>query len=103
MAGIPIRTEAVVYFLRDVPRSPANNYISLGLWEAVRLKVHVADADVKQRRGLGVVAVQRGARVFENPESDFELEVGDVLVVFGSCDRIAAFEAQCGQVGEAAS
>ena len=62
----------------------------------------LADADDRQRWGLGVVAVQRGARVFENPPPEFELQVGDVLVVFGSRDRIATFEAQCGQVGEAA-
>ena len=46
--------------------------------------------------GLGVVAVQRKTGVFANPEPEFKLESGDVLVVFGRRDQISEFESQCG-------
>ncbi len=53
------------------------------------------EANLRQQWGLGVVAVQRGAQVIANPPSDTRLEVGDVLVVFGSREQIATFEARC--------
>jgi len=53
------------------------------------------EAELRQTWGLGVVAVQRGAQVIANPPSDTRLEVGDVLVVFGTREQIALFETRC--------
>lgn len=50
------------------------------------------EADVRRRWGIGVVAVQRGKDVFVNPAPEVALQGGDVLVVFGSPQQIAAFE-----------
>ena len=47
----------------------------------------LAEAKLRQRWGLGVVAVQREAAVFPNPGPDFRLQAGDVLVVFGRRDQ----------------
>ena len=58
----------------------------------------LAEASVRQRWGLGVVAIQRGTQVFANPGADFRLQTGDVLVVFGRRGQISTFESQCGQV-----
>ena len=57
----------------------------------------LAEANFRERWGLGVVAVQRAAEVIPNPGPDFRLQAGDVLVVFGSRDQISVFESQCGQ------
>ena len=57
----------------------------------------LAEAQFRQRWGLGVVAVQRAAEVIPNPGPDFRLQAGDVLVVFGRRDQISAFESECGQ------
>ena len=56
----------------------------------------LAAADVRQRWGLGVVAVQRDGEVVASPPADFTLRAGDVLVVFGSRKQIAAFDDECG-------
>jgi K+/H+ antiporter YhaU regulatory subunit KhtT len=39
-----------------------------------------------------VVAVQRGAHLFPNPEPDLRLEESDVLVVLGTRDQLDGFE-----------
>lgn len=57
----------------------------------------LAQAEVRKTWGVDVVAVQREAKVYQSPPSDFELEVGDVLVVFGRRDQIARFERECGE------
>ena len=54
------------------------------------------EANVRQRWGLGVVAVQREGEVVASPPDDFTLQAGDVLVVFGSRQQIAAFDTECG-------
>ena len=56
----------------------------------------LAEANVRQRWGLGVVAVQRDGEVVANPPDDFTLQVGDVLVVFGLRQQIEAFDKDCG-------
>ncbi len=53
----------------------------------------LASADLRRRWGVGVVAVQRGARLFPNPEADLRMDAGDVLVVLGQRDQLDAFEA----------
>lgn len=57
----------------------------------------LAEADVRGRWGLSVVAVQRDAGVVPNPEADFSLRAGDVVVVFGRREQISRFESDCGQ------
>ena len=56
----------------------------------------LAEANILQRWGLGVVAVQREDDVVANPHADFRLQAGDVLVVFGSRPQIEAFDNECG-------
>jgi voltage-gated potassium channel len=48
--------------------------------------------DLRRRCGVGVVAVQRGTSLFPNPEPDFRLEEGDVLVVLGTRQQLDGFE-----------
>ena len=57
----------------------------------------LAEAKVRQRWGLGVVAVQRDTVVVASPPADFRLRAGDVLVVFGSRQQIEGFDKDCGQ------
>ena len=56
----------------------------------------LSEANVRQGWGLSVVAVQRGDDVVSSPPADFGLRSGDVLVVFGSRQQIAAFDIECG-------
>ena len=56
----------------------------------------LAEANVRQRWGLGVVAVQRGTEVMSSPPPDFRLRERDVLVVFGPRPKIQAFDEACG-------
>ncbi len=56
----------------------------------------VADAKIRKHWGLTVVAVQRGGDVVASPPDDYHLQAGDVLVVFGERQQIAAFDRDCG-------
>ena len=56
----------------------------------------LAQADVRGRWGLNIVAVQRKKEVHPSPELSFTLLSGDVLVVFGRRDQISRFERACG-------
>ena len=56
----------------------------------------LAEADFRRHWGPSVVAIQRKGEVVSNPESDFQLQTGDVVVVFGSSAQIAQFEEECG-------
>lgn len=44
----------------------------------------LGDADIRERTGATVVAVERNGTVHANPDPAFELEAGDVLIVVGS-------------------
>lgn len=46
----------------------------------------VAQADLRGRFGLSVLAVKRGAEVHASPAAEFVLEAGDLLVVLGRLD-----------------
>ncbi len=59
----------------------------------------LAEADLRRRCGVGVVAVQRGATLFPNPEPNLALNDGDVLVVLGVRDHLEEFELMCCAVG----
>ena len=56
----------------------------------------LAEANIRQRWGLSVVAVQRADDVAASPRADFRLEAGDVLVIFGTRQQIQAFDRDCG-------
>ena len=56
----------------------------------------VSEANIRQRWGLTVVAVQRGADVVASPPEGYRLQAGDVLVVFGERPKIDAFDRDCG-------
>ena len=58
----------------------------------------LAEADIRRRWRLSVVAVQRESRIIPNPPPEGKLAVGDVLVVFGGRKQILAFERECGEV-----
>lgn len=53
----------------------------------------LAEADLRRRCGIGVVAVRRGPTLFPNPEPNLALHEGDVLVVLGVRDHLQEFEA----------
>lgn len=52
----------------------------------------LADAGVRQRTGVSVVAIQRGDTVVPSPDPDVVIEAGNTLVVIGSADDIHRFE-----------
>lgn len=56
----------------------------------------LSEANVRRRWGLGVIAVQRAKEAIAIPPADFQLQAGDVLVVFGTRQQIEAFERDCG-------
>jgi voltage-gated potassium channel len=55
----------------------------------------LAEADVRRRWGLGVVAVQREGEVLQSPPAEFRLAAGDALIVFGTLAQIRAFDEAC--------
>jgi len=88
---------AVVDFL-DLSLSPVGEELEI---EQLRLAgagpligTTLAEVDLRKRWGVGVVAVQRATQLFPTPAPDFRLEAGDVLVVIGSRERLARFEAE---------
>ncbi|MCS7182506.1 MAG: potassium channel protein [Thermoanaerobaculum sp.] len=52
----------------------------------------LSELDLRRRFQVGVVAVQRGQHFLPNPEPGFRFAHGDVLVVVGSKEGLAAFE-----------
>ena len=52
----------------------------------------LGDSDLRQETGVSVIAVQRGEETIPNPDSDFRIEVGDVLVTLGTRADHAALE-----------
>lgn len=50
----------------------------------------LADADVRERTGATVVAVQRGEATVPNPDPSYEFTTGDVLVAIGTREEQAA-------------
>ena len=49
-------------------------------------------ADIGQRTGVSVIAIERGGETIGSPTSDDEIKSGDTLVVIGSRDDCEAFE-----------
>ena len=52
----------------------------------------LGDAHVRRETGVSVIAVQRGDETVPNPDPDFGIEPGDVLVTLGTREEQAAFE-----------
>lgn len=52
----------------------------------------LADAQVRQRAGVSVVAVQRDGETMTNPAADTEMRPGDTVVVLGSQAACEAFK-----------
>jgi len=48
----------------------------------------IADARIRTRSGVSVVAVLRGNQTFPSPEPDFQVEPGDTLVLVGTPEGI---------------
>jgi len=46
----------------------------------------LADCDLRQRKGLSVIAINRDSTIIANPRADFKIETGDELMVIGSIE-----------------
>jgi TrkA domain protein len=53
----------------------------------------LAEAGVRQRTGVSVLAVQRGEETITNPGADTEIRAGDTLIVVGSREGCRSFDA----------
>lgn len=52
----------------------------------------IREVGIRTNTGAIVIAVQRGPKTIQNPEAEFRLERGDVLVVVGAEDNHEALE-----------
>ena len=52
----------------------------------------LADARIRERTGVSVVAIERDGEVVPSPRSDTVIEAGDTLVVIGSEECVNRFE-----------
>ncbi len=50
----------------------------------------LAQAEVRRKLGVSVAAIRRGARTIPNPDGDARIEPGDLVVLLGAPDRVAA-------------
>jgi len=55
----------------------------------------LAEADLRRRWKVGVVAVRRGETLYPNPEADFAFLGGDVLVILGARVALDEFAGAC--------
>lgn len=55
----------------------------------------LAESDLRNVSGVSVLAVQRGIETIPNPEADFRIEPGDILVALGTREQQAAFAERC--------
>jgi voltage-gated potassium channel len=87
---------AVVEFL-DVSLGPAGG-VHLELEQVLIAEGNplvgstLAEADLRRRSGIGVVALRRGGQLVPNPEASTSLAAGDVLVVLGTRPQLESFE-----------
>ncbi|WP_313695797.1 cation:proton antiporter regulatory subunit [Halorarum halobium] len=49
------------------------------------------DANVRERTGVSVIAVQRGGETIANPKPEFSIASGDILVTLGDREQQTAF------------
>jgi Trk K+ transport system NAD-binding subunit len=74
----------------DVVRTDAPNFAGQTL----------AGADIRNRTGATVIAVERNGDVMSNPDADFRIQHGDSLVVVGTDGDIASFTEAAGVAAE---
>ncbi|MFC7176593.1 cation:proton antiporter regulatory subunit [Halosegnis marinus] len=55
----------------------------------------LAGADLRNVAGVSVIAVQRGPDTTPNPDADFELRAGDILVTLGTREEQERFKDRC--------
>ena len=96
LAHLVVKPAIVNFFDASVDGSDLQlDQTSLGT-DSVVVGLTLAEANMRQRWHLGVVAMQRGTEVVASPSADFRLQAGDVLVVFGSHRQIQKFDEECG-------
>ena len=61
----------------------------------------LAEAELRRRWKVGVVAVRRGDTIFPNPEADYAFSGSDVLVILGTRSALDGFETVCGATSAA--
>lgn len=84
----PVRTDRVETMLAD------ETFLE---WYTVQAGAELAgqtlaEAQVRQRTGVSIVAIQRGDTLVPSPTPDSAIEVGDTLVVIGDRDDVRQFE-----------
>lgn len=52
----------------------------------------LADARIRERTGVSVIAIQRGDHVVPSPDPETAIEAGDTLVVIGPSEDVNRFE-----------
>jgi TrkA domain protein len=84
----PVRTE-------DTATAIGENGVVLEWYtlapDAALVGQSIGDADVRQRTGVTVAAIERAGEVVQSPGADFVFEPDDRLVVVGSRETLAAF------------
>ncbi|HEC96916.1 MAG TPA: potassium transporter KefB, partial [Nitrospirae bacterium] len=50
----------------------------------------LAQTDLRRKFGVTVVAIRRNSQILSNPDGDSQIRAGDVLLVLGSPEKIAA-------------
>ena len=85
--------------VRHESASLADMKLSLGNVEVGALQVAegsnasgktLMDLDLRRRCGINLLAVRRDVETIHSPSGDFRLQPGDVVLVFGAPDQIAA-------------
>jgi TrkA domain protein len=55
----------------------------------------LAESDLRNVSGVSVIAVQRGEETVPNPDAEFRIEPGDILVAIGTREQQAVFAERC--------
>jgi CPA2 family monovalent cation:H+ antiporter-2 len=97
-----VRSDGYEMF-RSLSREPAASFPDLKLQipgiEVSALRVEeksplvgktLAQTDLRKKYGVTVVAIRRDLQILSNPDGDMQIRTGDVLLVLGSPDKIAA-------------
>ena len=55
----------------------------------------LGESHLRAETGVSVIAVQRGEETVPNPDADYRIEPGDILVALGTREQQAAFAERC--------
>lgn len=55
----------------------------------------LGESHLRAETGVSVIAVQRGEETIPNPDADFRIDPGDILVALGTREQQAAFADRC--------